>query len=112
MIAVFKAFDGTLFESAQECFEYEQRMTVRPRKWKGWDWNENPTADTSTAVVVFFCDGEASEQFVRDANLNGDYDIDGFEAGDTGWYYWDEGDCVYRFLQDSFVSTIRKNSVS
>lgn len=112
MEVVFKAKDGTLFVSAKECVLYEQRMAESPRKWKGWDWDANPTNDTTQTIMVFLCDGEASAQFIADAKLNADYDIDGLDEGDTGWYYWSEDESVYRFLDDPFIDIIRKASVS
>lgn len=112
MEVVFKAKDGTLFVSAQECVLYEQRMAEGPRKWRGWDWEAKPTNNTTQAIMVFFRDGEASAQFIADAKLYADDDIDGFEEGDTGWYYWDEGEKAYLFLDDPFINIIRKASVS
>lgn len=112
MEVVFKAKDGTLFASAQECVLYEQRMAESPRKWKGWDWAGNPAKDTTDTIMVYFCDDEASAQFIADAKLNADEDIDGIEEGDSGWFYWDEGEGVYRFLDPPFIDIIRKASVS
>ena len=112
MEVLFKAKDGTLFISAQECAEHELRMMGMSRKWKGWEWNKNPTNKTTEAVMVYFCDDEASAQFIADAKLNADEGIDGIEEGDSGWFYWDEGEGVYRFLDPSFIDIIRKASVS
>lgn len=112
MEVVFKAKDGTLFVSAQECVLYEQRMAEAPRKWKGWEWNSDPTNNTAATAMVYFCDDEASAQFIADARLNADEDIDGIEEGDAGWYYWDEGEDVYRFLDYPFINIIRNASVS
>lgn len=112
MEIVFKAKDGTLFVSVKECVEYERRMAGVPRRWKGWDWQGNPTNDTSDALMVYFCDDEASVQFIADAKLNADDDVDGFEEGESGWYYWDEDEGIYRFLDYPFINIIRNASVS
>jgi hypothetical protein len=111
MEVVFKATDGTLFTSAQNCLDYE-RQQVQRCDWKGWDWGGKSTQKTDAAVLLYLCEDGSAESFLNAATNLNDEDVSGIDPGDTGWFYWDEGETRYRPIDDCLISVIKKASVS
>ena len=97
MEVIFKANDGTMFDSAEECVKYEGMLTNKPKEWEAWGWNGEPTNKTLRAVVVKLTTEDAAEQFLAAADLEGDNNIEGIEAGDEGWFFYDE--CAEQYFR-------------
>ena len=93
----FKAKDGTIFDSAEDCVYYEVTLKRRPDDWEGGNWDGDRTNDTSEAVVVKLNTEDAAEQFLAQAKLDEDDKINGIEIGDEGWFYYDQ--CGERYIQ-------------
>ena len=107
MEVIFKAKDGTMFDSAEECVQYELELANKEKDWQAWGWSGEPTDITANAVVVKLNTEDAAAQFLIAADAEGDYDIKGIESGDEGWFFYDEGSDRYVFIDDTFVNIFR-----
>lgn len=112
MQIIFKANDGTIFYSAEECVQYELEVMNKPKDWEAWGWDSRPTTTTSDAVVVNLPTMEAAEQFLAAADLEGDYSIKGIEAKDMGWFFYDKSSEQYVFINDTFINIFKNISAS
>ena len=107
MEVIFKAKDGTIFYSAEECVQYELEVMNKAKDWQAWGWDGEPTTKTSHAVVVKLNNEDAAAQFLIAADAEGDYNIKGIEAGDEGWFFYDEGIEQYVFVDDNIINILK-----
>jgi hypothetical protein len=112
MEVIFKAKDGTIFYNAEECMKYETILANKEKDWQAWGWDGEPTTKTFHAVVVKLNSEDAAEQFLTAADLDNDGNVEGIEAGDEGWFFYDEGSERYVFIDDTFVNIFRNISAS
>lgn len=109
MEVIYKAKDGKMFNSAEECVHYEDTLKCRPNDWEGWNWDGHRTDDTSEAVVVKLNNEDAAEQFLEKAKLDDDDKIDGIEIGDEGWFYYDQNCERYILIDETILCIFRDN---
>ena len=107
MEVIFKAKDGTMFDSAEECVQYEATLDYRAKDWEAWGWDGKPITKTLHAVVVKLNNEDAAAQFLIAADTEGDYNIKGIEAGDEGWFFYDEGIEQYVFVDDTIINIFK-----
>lgn len=111
MEVVFKATDGTLFTSAQNCLDYE-RQQVQRCDWKGWSFSGVPTKTVDETLLVYFESADAAEVFLEDAATQGDDAVKGIDLWSEGWFYWDGFSQEYHPLEDGLIELIAKVSAS
>ena len=107
MEVIFKAKDGTMFNSAEECVQYEATLAYGAKDWEAWDWDGKPTTKTFQAVMVKLNNEDAAEQFLAAADAEGDNNIEGIEVGDEGWFFYDEGSKQYVFVDDTIINIFK-----
>ena len=112
MEVIFKAKDGTMFDSAEACVQYEATLDYRAKDWEAWGWDGKPTTKTLHAVVVKLNNEDAAAQFLIAADTEGDYNIKGIEAGDEGWFFYNEGSEQYVCIDDIFINIFKTISAS
>lgn len=112
MKIVFKAKDGTMFNSAEACVQYEAELANREKEWEAWGWNGKPTDITTNAVVVNLPTEESVAQFLAKADFEDDGKIEGIDKDSRGWYYYDEGVEKYIGINEDIVRVFQHNSVS
>lgn len=109
MKIMFKAEDGTMFESAENCVQYEAELANREKEWEAWGWDGDNTDDTADAVVVKLNTVNAAAQFLAQAKLDGDDRINGIEFGDEGWFYYDKNSERYILIDETILCIFRDN---
>lgn len=107
MQIIFKANDGTIFYSAEECVQYELEVMNKAKDWEGWNWDGKPTTKTFQAVVVKLSNEDAAEQFLAAADAEGDNNIKGIEVGDEGLFFYDEGSEQYVLVNDIIINIFK-----
>lgn len=90
MEVIFKAKDGKMFNSAEECVQYEVELASKEKEWEAWGWNGKSTDITTNAIVVNLPTEKSVTQFLEKAKLDGDNIIKGIEEGNEGWFFYDE----------------------
>ena len=107
MKQLWQTLDGETFTDSLAAEKHERQILSQV---KMWDWENNPTTNTETARLVHLSGEGAGAIFAAmiDANeqeyepLNKDH----IDVDDTGWFYWDEFDGHYRYIDDSIVNLI------
>lgn len=112
MTIIFKANDGTMFDSAEACVQYETELASEAKEWKGWDWDGKQAYKTANAVVVNLPTARAAAQFLGQAALGNDDDIKGIDTYSQGWYCWDENSHQYYYLDDEILFILKSISAS
>jgi hypothetical protein len=112
MQIIFKANDGTIFYSAEECVQYELELANNAKDWEAWDWECRRTNDTSSAVVVNLDNERAAAQFLAKAKLDEDDRVKGIDEYSQGWYYYDEGASRYIHICEDIVNIFKAISAS
>ena len=102
MEIIYKAFDGTHFNTEEECREYEYKAA-----FSMWDNLGRPTEDVTYCVVVHFPDPMGSRAFI---NLSREVDnvTDGIDYDDHGWFIWDDFNGEYHYVEDGLIDALRK----
>jgi hypothetical protein len=112
MEIIFKAKDGTMFDSAEACVRYETKLASGTKEWTAWTWGGTPTNKTDAAVVVNLATERAAAQFLEQATRENDDSIKGIDTYSQGWYYWDEDNHQYYYLDDDILSILKSVSAS
>jgi hypothetical protein len=112
MEIIFKAKDGTMFDSAEACVRYETELASDTKEWTAWDWGGTPTDKTTNAIVVNLATERAAAQFLGQVTLENDDSIKGIDTYSQGWYYWDEYNDQYSYLDDDILSILKSISAS
>lgn len=112
MTIIFKANDGTMFDSAEACVQYETELASETKEWAAWGWDGKQTHKTANAVVVNLATERAAAQFLGQATFENDEGIKGIDEYSQGWYYWDEGNGQYCYLDDDIISILKSISAS
>lgn len=102
MEIIYKAFDGTCFGTEAECREYECKAAFTM-----WDHCGRPTDDVSDCMVVHFPDPTSSYAFINLAK-KADSTTDGIDYDDCGWYFWDDFNSRYCYVEDEIIDVFRK----
>ena len=102
MEIIYKAFDGTYFNTEEECRNYESKAA-----FSMWDIHGRPTDDVANCVVVHFPDPMSSRAFI---NLSRETDsvTDGIDHDDWGWFIWDDFNCEYHYIENEIIDALRK----
>ncbi len=107
METVYRTLDGKIFTEAADAEQHEQEIL---EKVKMWDWNENPTTDTSHARVIHLVEPGSGAIFKAMVAANSEeYDLiadDIMDDEDYGWFYWDEYDERYRYIDKEIVDIL------
>lgn len=107
METVYRTLDGKIFRDSADAAMYEQQILAQV---KMWNWDKNPTNDTSQARVIHLIGAQAgaifkamvaANEFETDEISDSDIDDD-----DTGWFYWDEFQECYCCIDDEIIDTI------
>ena len=112
MKVVFKADDGTVFNSAEECVKYEAELTNKAKEWEGWNWSGESTDITVNAVVVSLPTAKSAAQFLAKADLDDDERVEGIYNDSRGWYYYDEGAEKYLPINEEIINVFQSISAS
>lgn len=106
METVYKTLDGKLFKQSADAAMHEKKILEQV---KMWNWNEEPTTDTAQARVVHLI-GENAGGIFTDMIAANEYDQvetgNMFDVGDTGWYFWDEYEETYRYIDSAIVDIL------
>ena len=106
MEVIFKAKDGTMFNSADACVQYEVELANGAKDWEAWGWDGKRTNNTTSAIVVNLDNERAAAQFLAKADSEDD-DVKGIDEYDQGWYYYDEGESRYIPICEDVVSIFK-----
>lgn len=100
MEVLYRAFDGKLFHSPEECLRHEKENPL----FKMWG-EDGLTTDPDCARVVHIIDEDSgANKFVELCEDMG-VSYDGIEAySSTGWYLWDDDQYVY--IPDDTINAI------
>ena len=111
-IVRFQAFDGKVFTDKDECLEHEKFLGADYCKM--WDRNGNITDNPENAAFVFIneekidnycgaptCGGRWFTAICHDGK-----DCLGIEAEDSGFFYWDEWNGEYYYIETDLVQFI------
>lgn len=112
MEVIFKACDGALFESAEECVAHEKELQKKEPTWQGWDWDGKLTKKTDAAVLLHLSENDSAESFLRSAADANDDAMSGILPDDVGWFYWEESEERYCRIDDCLIGVIQKASAS
>ena len=112
MEVIFKAKDGTMFDSAEVCVQYELELANNAKDWEAWGWDGKRTNDTTSAVVVNLDNERAAAQFLATADRDDDDKIKGIDEYSQGWYYYDEGASRYINICEDIVNIFKAISAS
>lgn len=102
MEIIYKAFDGTHFNTEEECREYECKAAFTM-----WDHCGRPTDDVTGCVVVHFPDPKGSRAFIN-LSKEADSTTDGIDYDDYGWFIWDDFSGEYHFVEEEIIDALRK----
>ena len=107
MKVVYRAFDGTEFDSEPACKTYEYAKTQKSIVMLDCNGDIAPTP--AQAALVWLKDEEANEIFHAIAKEYGDEEAaNTISKYDTGAFYWDEGLEEYRWLSQDVLDNINK----
>ena len=98
MKVIYRAYDGTIFEDAMECADYEKQGN-----YKMWDGAGHIAKDPSVAYVIYLDNNHSADKFMADCEAADDHE--GLESGDIGWYYWDLDS--YRYIPYELMNTLK-----
>lgn len=112
MKIMFRANDGTMFSSAEECVQYEAKLANNPKDWEAWNWSGDSTDITTNAVVVNLPTEKSVAQFLAKADFEDDDKIEGIDKDSRGWYYYDEGVEKYIGINEEIINIFKSISAS
>lgn len=112
MEVIFKAKDGKMFRSAEECVQYEAELVDKAKDWTAWNWSGLFTDDTSDAIIVKLDGEDAAAQFLAKAKLDDDDIIDGIKVGDEGWFFYDDNRDGYTQIDGEIIDILKSISAS
>lgn len=107
MEIVYRAFDGTEFRTKDACAQYE-RNSIGLKGIRMWDFSGKPTEETNNAYFLHLDDEEEYAKVFIAMSENDDGCHDGIEDDDIGWYYWDEYNERYVFMERDIILAFAK----
>ena len=105
MKQVWLTWDGCTFNDHMDAAQHEEYLadfviTMYDREGK-------LTTDTTNAMILHLKNAEAAEVFINAVTRNKD---DGIYAGigteEIGWFYWDEWEEKYHFIEDWVIKAL------
>jgi hypothetical protein len=102
MRIVYVAFDGTEFNREEECREYEETLKST---FVMWNREALVTTNPDFAVFVLLKSEGAGAAFIKACEAQGTYSA-GIQEGDIGFFYWDEWNDEYRYLEKPLLDAI------
>ena len=108
MQTVYGTIDGKVFNEISDAAKHEQAVLAQV---KMWDWENDRTIDTSNARVVHLIGNGAGKMF-KDMIASNPNDWQNAAVGDTiedddnGWFYWDEYNDTYRYIDSEIVDCL------
>ena len=113
MEVIFKSCDGILFNNAMDCVAHEKGLQKKKEPtWQGWDWDGKLTKHTDEAVFLHLSEYDSAESFLQSAADANDDAISGILPDDVGWFYWEESEERYCWIDDCLIGLIQKASAS
>ena len=107
MEIIYRAFDGVEFRTKESCVQYE-RNNAGLKGVHMWDFSGKPTDESHNAYFLHLDDEMESAAAFIAMSENDDGYHDGIEDGDIGWYYWDEYDERYVFMERDIILAFAK----
>ena len=104
MRIVYIAFDGTEFDSEFACRDYERS---KMNSFRMWDRKGNETNDPDNALFVLLKEEDAGKAFIGLCNDSGS-PCTGICEGDVGFYYWNDWNDEYLYLEAPVLDAIEK----
>ena len=102
MEIIYRAFDGTEFRTKDACALYE-RNNVELKGVRMWNVCGESTDASHNAYFLHLDDEmESAKAFIAMSESDDGYH-DGIEDGDTGWYYWDDYNERYVFMEGDII---------
>ena len=101
MEVIYRAFDGTEFRDAAACVAYEQNHKVH-----AWDRQGRECNSANEAVVVHLEDSQTTKGFLQMC-INEDVTCEGIDDEDWGWFYWDDFNNKWRYIENEVVSAFK-----
>jgi hypothetical protein len=102
MRIVYVAFDGTEFNREEECREYEETLKST---FVMWNREALVTENTDHAIFLLLKTEGAGAAFIKACEAQGTYST-GIQEGDIGFFYWDEWNEEYRYLEKPLLDAI------
>lgn len=107
MTIIYRAEDGTEFETEKECYEYERSMLLDGVVM--WDRSGDHTERTEAALWVYLSSNtpNTAKNFIEACKREGTQ-YEGIAEEDVGLFYWDEWDSMYRYLDREQIAALKK----
>lgn len=100
----YVAYDGKEFDTAAECLQYEANvLNTKPQMW---DVNGALTEDVESAWLVHLANLNETTWLLNKTTLS-----EGIDEESTGWFYWDDWDERYIWLDEKLVNIIHKSAL-
>ena len=117
----FVANDGQVFDDAQKCMEYETGLAVIEKQYETFNRYGAPTTDPDCAYFLHIKGECGAKQFIDacaesssdDGRISADADFNkkdtyGLDIYHDSWFFFDEGEGEYIYLQDEFFDAVSK----
>jgi hypothetical protein len=111
MTIIYRAEDGREFTNEKDCYEYERSILLDGVLI--WNRKGEKTNTTESALWVYFSakNPNAAKNFIEACKREGT-GHDGLSEEDSGLFYWDEWDNMYRYLdveqRDALFNILRE----
>ena len=102
MEIIYRAFDGTEFRTKDSCAQYE-RNNAGLKGVHMWNVCGKSVDESHNAYFLHLDDEEESAKAFIAMSESDDGYYDGIEDGDTGWYYWDDYNERYVFMEGDII---------
>ena len=102
MRIVYVAFDGTEFDEEEACREYEENLKST---FIMWTREGLMVTNPDYAMFVLLKTEGAGAAFIKICEAQGT-DFTGIQEGDIGFFYWDEWNEEYRYLEKPILDAI------
>ena len=107
MKTVYETLDGKHFSEVADAEAHETGILSQVEMW---DWDKERTVNTALAAVVHLSGEGAGAIFRAMQQANPDeYEVapeNVIDDEDTGWFYWDEYEETYRYIDPSIVNIL------
>lgn len=105
METVYRTFDGRIFREPADAMQHEQSIIEHLEMW---DRDGNPTTDTRNAMFVHMHDETGAKMFLDAAKANEDITEGIGSAEDYGFYYWNEYQDYYQYVDSDVLRVLVK----
>ena len=102
MRIVYIAFDGKEFDKEEVCREYEETLKST---YMMWDRKGLETDNPDHAMFLLLKAEGAGAAFIKACENKGTYH-NGICEGDFGFFYWDEWNEEYRYLEKPLLDAL------